>query len=208
MLRPAFCSESKRGKRREAILCAAHSLFVEKGFEATTLNDIVGRSGGSLATLYDMFDNKPGLLRSLVTERCVTIGGAIDAALETPAPYDQSLRAIAAEMLDRFLDPTYMGLFQVVIAQCASQPDLGRQIYDAGPVVCQARAADFFERQMAIGTMARDDPMAVSKLFFQMICGDFLSQLVFGLPVVLTPADRSDHLDHVLPIFTKAFSTT
>lgn len=203
----AMCGQdSKRGKRREAMLCAAHELFVQKGFEATTLNDIVRRSGGSLATLYDMFENKPGLLRSLVTERCVTTDGAIDAALATPAPYEESLRAIAAEMLDRFLEPTYVGLFRVVVAQCAAQPDLGRQIYDAGPVVCQTRAADFFARQMAAGKMVRDDPMSVSTLFFQMICGDFMSQLIFGLPVELTPTERAAHLDHVLPIFNKAFS--
>lgn len=208
MFESACGQDSKRGKRREAMLSAAHELFVEKGFEATTLNDIVRRSGGSLATLYDMFENKPGLLRSLVTERCVTINGAIDSALATAAPFDQSLRAIAAEMLDRFLDPVYMGLFRVVIAQCANQPDLGRQIYDAGPVVCQSRAAAFFAREMATGTMASDDPMAVSTLFFQMVCGDFLSQMVFGLPVELSPTQRAAHLDHVLPIFTKAFTPT
>lgn len=197
---------SRRGKRREAILCAAHSLFVEKGFEATTLNDIVGRSGGSLATLYDMFENKPGLLRALIFERCVTIDGALDSAIAEPRPYLESLRAIAEEMLDRFLDPTYLGLFRVVVAQCATHPDLGEQIYGAGPAVCQAKAADYFATQIAAGTMAAHDPMAVSTLFFQMICGDFLSKLVFGLPVELTPAERAAHLDHVLPIFIKAFA--
>lgn len=203
----AICGhDGKRGKRREAILGAAHELFVEKGFEATTLNDIVRRSGGSLATLYDMFENKPGLLRALITERCITIGGALDSASATERPYEESLRAIAEEMLDRFLDPTFVGLFRVMIAQCTSHPDLGRQIYDAGPVVCQVKAADFFARQMAAGTMATHDPMTASKLFFQMICGDFQSQLVFGLPIEMTPAERSAHLDRLLPIFTKAFA--
>jgi AcrR family transcriptional regulator len=205
----AMCGhDSRRGKRREAMLCAAHGLFVEKGFEATTLNDIVRRSGGSLATLYDMFENKPGLLRALVTERCVTIDGALDSAIATEAPYEQSLRAIAEEMLDRFLDPNFLGLFRIVIAQCTAQPDLGRQIYEAGPVVCQTKAAEFFARQMAAGTVAKDDPIVVSKLFFQMICGEYQSRLIFGLPVEPTPAERAAHLDNVLPIFTKAFAPT
>ncbi len=203
----AICGQdSKRGKRREAMLGAAHELFVEKGFEATTLNDIVRRSGGSLATLYDMFENKPGLLRALVTERCVTIDGALDSALATDAGFDESLRSIAEEMLDRFLDPNFVGLFRIVIAQCTARPDLGHQIYDAGPVVCQVKAAEFFARQIATGAIAHADPMIVSKMFFQMICGDFLSRLAFGLPVELTPAQRAAHLDQVLPIFAKAFA--
>ena len=206
MLETLCGQDSKRGKRREAILGAAHLLFVEKGYESTTLNDIVRRSGGSLATLYDMFENKPGLLRALVTERCMTIDGALDSAIATGAPFDQALRAIAEDMLDRFLDPNFVGLFRVMIAQCISHPDLGRQTYDAGPVVCQAKAADFFARQMAAGALADGDPMTVSKTFFQMICGDFQSQLMFGLPVGLDESQRAAHLDHILPLFTKAFA--
>ncbi len=204
----AVCGHSKRGKRREAILCSAHELFVEKGFDATTLNDIVRRSGGSLATLYDMFENKPGLLRALVTERCLNINGALDSALATDAPYDRSLRSIAEEMLDRFLDPTFAGLFRIVIAQCTAHPDLGRQIFEAGPVVCQSRAAEFFARQMETGTIARGDPMVVAKLFFQMVCGEFQSKLIFGLDIEPSRAERAEHLDRIVPIFIKAFAPT
>ena len=201
----SHCHESKRRKRREAILGAAHALFVEKGFEATTLNDIVGRSGGSLATLYDLFDNKPGLLRAMVCERCVSIGGALDRAIATRRPYKEALRAIAEEMLDRFLDPTYIGLFRVVVAQCAAHSDLARQIYDAGPAVCLAKGAEYFETQMEAGTMADDDPIAVSTMFFQMVCGQFHTQLVFSLQGMLSAEERARHLDYVLPIFVKAF---
>ena len=43
---------------------AARVLFVEKGYEHTSLGDIVERSGGSLATVYKLFGNKDGLYRS------------------------------------------------------------------------------------------------------------------------------------------------
>ena len=201
-----YCQESKRGKRREAILCAAHELFVEKGFDATTLNDIVGRSGGSLATVYDLFDNKPGILRALVCERSMSLDGALDEAIATRRPYHQALRMIAEEMLDKFLDPTYVGLFRVVVAQCAAHPDLGRQIYDAGPATCLAKGAEYFATQIEAGTIASADPHAVSTMFFQMVCGQFHTQLVFGLPVELSAQERARHLDEVLPIFVKAFA--
>ena len=205
MLGQAFCHDSKRGKRREAILAAAHALFVEKGFESTTLNDIVRRSGGSLATLYDMFENKPGLLRALVRERCLSIDGALDHAIASRLPYREALRSMADEMLDRFLDPTYIGLFRIVVAQCAAHPDLGRQIYDAGPAVCQTRAAEYFAAQIEAGTLAADDPMTVSTMFFQMVCGQFHTQLVFGLTIEMSAEERIRHLDYVLPIFVRAF---
>src|SRR3546814_11941406 len=58
---------SPRERRQSAILDAAESLFLEQGYERTSLAEIVKRSGGSLATLYELFGNKQGLLRAIAT---------------------------------------------------------------------------------------------------------------------------------------------
>src|SRR3546814_3090605 len=61
---------SPRERRQSAILDAAESLFLEQGYERTSLAEIVKRSGGSLATLYELFVNKQGLLRAIATRWC------------------------------------------------------------------------------------------------------------------------------------------
>ena len=104
--------ERKRGIRREAILAAAYELFLEKGYEATTLSDIVGRSGGSLATLYEMFENKPGLLRTLVLDRCSQIHEKIDRAVSSQKPPREALCEIAEFMFDKIIDPNNAALVQ------------------------------------------------------------------------------------------------
>src|SRR4028118_2290815 len=90
--------ESKREARREAILTAAHDLFLEKGYEATTLSDVVRRSGGSLATLYELFENKPGLLRALVDRKCGAMAQRIDDAVSAERAPREALREIAGFM--------------------------------------------------------------------------------------------------------------
>jgi TetR/AcrR family transcriptional repressor of mexJK operon len=199
----AGCHQDKRGKRRAAMIEAAQQLFAEKGFDATTLGDIVGRSGGSLATLYDLFENKTGLLRAMVCEKCGAIDDALDRAVAAHQPPSQVLRAIGEEMLSRLFAPAYVGMFRVVAAQCAAQPDLGRQLYDAGPAACQAKGAEYLAAQKAAGTLAVDDPLAASRLFFQMVCGHYHSRLVFGLDVDLPAAERKRHLDYVVSAFLK-----
>ena len=47
--------------RRQAIMDAAKALFLSKGYAATSLEEIIATSGGSLATLYKLFGNKQGL---------------------------------------------------------------------------------------------------------------------------------------------------
>ena len=61
-----FC---RLDRRKRAIIEAARTLFVEQGFERTTLGDIVDRAGGSLATIYKLFGNKDGLLEAVVFEK-------------------------------------------------------------------------------------------------------------------------------------------
>ena len=54
--------------RRRALLDAAARLFVTKGFEKTTLRDLVEAAGGSRATIYELFGDKAGLFRAMMEE--------------------------------------------------------------------------------------------------------------------------------------------
>lgn len=56
--------------RRRAILDAAWTLFLEKGFERTTLADIIALSGGSRSTVYEAFGDKDGLFETVITLKC------------------------------------------------------------------------------------------------------------------------------------------
>src|SRR5450631_1066820 len=73
------CTERPSGKRlaarREAFLVAAREVFDEKGYAEATLDDIIGRSGGSRQTLYALFGGKQGLFEAIVTETCESIFG-------------------------------------------------------------------------------------------------------------------------------------
>src|SRR5918993_1503260 len=130
--------ERKREIRREAILEAARDLFLEKGYEATTLNDIVGRSGGSLATLYEMFEGKPGLLRALVGDRCAQISEAIDRAVSADQPPRQALRQIAEYIFKKITAPKARGWWR----GGAPQPERGRILYEGGPANGQAKVGE------------------------------------------------------------------
>ena len=196
--------ERKREIRREAILAAAYELFLEKGYDATTLSDIVGRSGGSLATLYEMFEGKPGLLRALVGDRCSQISDAIDRAVSSEKPPREALREVSEFMFDKIIDPNAIALFKAAIAQ----PELGRKLYEAGPANGQATLAQYLALQSKVGKLAIDDPMFAAQMFFQMMFGHFHQLLLFGLPVKLSTAAKGKHFDTVLAAFFKIYGPT
>ena len=60
---------SEKGKRRyDSVMNAGLELFLKNGFEKTSLNDIVAKGGGSLASIYKFFTNKEGLFASIMEQ--------------------------------------------------------------------------------------------------------------------------------------------
>lgn len=67
---------------RKNISKAAEQLFIQKGIENTSMNDIAEASGYSKATLYVYFKNKEELVGILVLESMQKLYNYIDAALK------------------------------------------------------------------------------------------------------------------------------
>lgn len=71
--------QRRRGHARVAsLMAAAAALFVEKGFDATTMTEIAARAGASIGSLYLFFPTKPALAQALTVE----LGDALSARLD------------------------------------------------------------------------------------------------------------------------------
>ena len=60
---------SRGEKRRAAFIAAARQVFLEQGYEAASMSEIVLRAGGSLSTLYAQFGDKQGLFIAMLDAR-------------------------------------------------------------------------------------------------------------------------------------------
>jgi len=62
-------SQRARAKCRcEKILQAGVELFLQNGYDSTSLQDIVRLSGGSLSTIYKYFGSKEGLFKQIIAD--------------------------------------------------------------------------------------------------------------------------------------------
>jgi AcrR family transcriptional regulator len=151
-----------RKRRKEArpseLMAAALSLFVEKGFAATRLEDVAQRAGVSKGTLYLYFDSKESLFKAVIQEGVVPVvaEGELIAARHEGSSF---------ELLERLLmnwwngmgGTDYAGIPKLMVAEARNFPDVAEFYYER--VIRRARAliGSALERGMATGEFRQMD---------------------------------------------------
>ena len=87
--------------RLDELMAAAQALFIQKGVEATTINEIVERAGVAKGTLYLYFENKEALFKAVIEEAIVPL---LHAAEQQTAEYAGSSAALVKKLLRTWWD--------------------------------------------------------------------------------------------------------
>ena len=94
--------EQNKQANRDAILAAAQRVFLEHGYDAVTIRDVIRRTELASGTFYNYFDTKEALLRALVEQQVQAL--------------TQELRRVrgAARSLDEFVQGAYLAAFTAI----------------------------------------------------------------------------------------------
>ncbi|MEK7794949.1 MAG: TetR/AcrR family transcriptional regulator [Candidatus Hydrogenedentota bacterium] len=86
---------------RERLLSAAITLFAEKGYDATSIREIIDAAGVTRPALYYYFENKEALFTHLVQQQFALATAEIDQIFISIADCPQRLRALAKTVFKR-----------------------------------------------------------------------------------------------------------
>ena len=78
---------------RDAILDAAEALFDERGVHAARIQDIAGRAGVAVGTVYNHFEQKEDIVRALMLRHLPVVAALLAPRAEDPADWAGSFRA-------------------------------------------------------------------------------------------------------------------
>ena len=182
-----------RERRRDAILDAAEALFLEQGYERTSLAEIVKQSGGSLATLYDLFGNKQGLLHAIASRwgdeaRCQPA----ECMAITDMSNVELLRGYAHRQCDRMRSPRAVALMRMLISESLRDRDFALQIYRDLHIPAIEELSTLFAEWAATGQADIDDPEAAAKLLLSIVIGDSMLHTLAGLEDEWLDKDQLD----------------
>jgi TetR/AcrR family transcriptional regulator of autoinduction and epiphytic fitness len=183
---------------RSAILDAAADLFLESGYDRTSLARVAERAGVSKATLFKQFPMKSELFEATV----LAAGNTPDGELVDPPPGDfhaglATLGMAYAELLAR---PRMVDLIRLVIAESPRFPELRERTFDFGTLPVLAALKHYFRAENAAGNANDDDPDVAAPQFLGMI-----ATVVFWPRLVHAKWSLSD--DEVLRVVDEAART-
>lgn len=178
--------------RRQAFLRAAREVFLEHGYEAASVNDVVRLAGGSLATLYAQFGNKEGLFLAFmqdqhdrfVREMRPTVG--VDGL-----PLEEAMQVIGEHFVRRLLARENLAYFRVMVSEGRKVPEPLRRYFTTSgsdvvhdELVCQLMGAGLNEYDAKEGV----------RYFIELLRSQHHLQAVIDESYVLSDAELKAHV--------------
>jgi len=125
------------GKRRKQLLATALGLFANKGFNATTMDDIAEAAGVTKPLLYQHFDSKRALYMELVNSVATDLLTAIgNATVNASSPRHQVEGGFGAYF---HMVVTHADAFQLLFGSDApDDPEMSRMVHHVEDVLAEA----------------------------------------------------------------------
>jgi AcrR family transcriptional regulator len=184
-------------EKRALIVAAATALFLESGYDRTSLARIAERSGVSRATLFKQFPSKAALFDAIVTEAWSS------ADEDDPPPAGDvvdGLSAIGRRYAELLSRPQMTDLFRIVIAELPRFPELAHAQFSHGKMPYFQSVRRYLLAEHEAGTVRVEDVDLAATQFLGMI-----SNYVFW-PTLLVP-DWEVSTERVAQVIDEAVRT-
>ena len=176
--------------RREArIVEVATRLFIERGFDGTSIDAVAEDAGVSKPTLYARYQDKRALFEAVLQDRIREWLAPLSAATEAQAlratPLDAAtvLDELSRNLLDRSQAPGAAALTRCIAAQAIQFPNLAKLAYEEGWLRGVQAVGGLLGVMAEQGQIAVDDPEIAADLFLNLIMGRSSKQALYGIEV-------------------------
>jgi AcrR family transcriptional regulator len=172
-MKNAMSVTDTENRRFRLILATARQLFLEHGYDMSSMDQIARQSGVSKATLYVYFQSKEVLLLALVEDELrATDPGPMWEPAPEPLDVVATLRSIAEKFTALFLTDRGFALHRLITAQATRFPEIGHAFYEAGPKKVHAEVGGFLETANAAGLLSVPDVDLAVVQFLSLVRGD------------------------------------
>ncbi|MBS0385316.1 MAG: TetR/AcrR family transcriptional regulator [Proteobacteria bacterium] len=165
-------------------------MFFEQGYEQASVNDVVGRAGGSLATLYAQFGNKEGLFLAVAQDQHERFVQSITPDCVDHLKLEDGLQAIGERYLKALLARDNLAFFRIIVGEGRKFPQLLQRYIATGADKVRAVVADYLKSHPA----QIENPEAVAPYFLELMRGRHQYRALADETYALSDKELSEHV--------------
>ena len=187
--------------KREKIVRSAAKLFLERGYESVSINEIIAVVGGSKETIYSNFGNKAKLFEAVVQQLCSDVTIRIDT--RPIGTLEEQATRMARSFVSIVLTPQIISFHRLVTSIGREFPAAGRLFYQTGPETVYRIFSEWIALQQKNGLIRADkDARRLAVLLHDMLIGE---QILSWLTAASGPKDRAKRIDQTVELAVSVF---
>lgn len=200
----AIRTETRSAEKRRAIVEAATRLFLDRGYDGSSMDDVAAQARVSKPTVYNHFADKEALFAEVVLATADRVDGLVrfvTVTLDDASDLEAALSTLARQFAAAIMNPATLQLRRLVIANADRFPEIGKSWYKDGFERVLETLATCFTRLAQRGLLRIDDPT---------IAADHFVGLLLWIPVnrAMFTGDhssRKNDLEHYADAAVTAF---
>jgi AcrR family transcriptional regulator len=188
----------------EAVRQAALQLFLEHGYEGTSMDAIAAAAGTTKASLYARYPSKDVIFSTVLDWAASRKDWPVrDDAESTPDDLGAALTVIATASLRRAIHPSLVQLSRIAISQAARFPELARKTLGVGAWQRRGVVVEVLEHHAATGEIVlTEDPEVLAEHFLAMVSG--MPARLASLGVVRDPDEQAERTRIAVQLFVRS----
>lgn len=191
--------------RLDYLLDVAAELFLEKGFEGTSVGEIANRAKASKGTFYSRYPTKEDLFRQVIQRRTDAAFSDFDSILLPDADPAEALKALGVALLDTMLTKNSIDVLRLVYMESHRFPELGQIVYELGPGRIYAHLTKYFKQQVKKGAFIKRDEVIAAEQFLDLLSGALVRRCSLGITSMPSKAERRRRLMAAIETFLRAY---
>lgn len=186
--------------RHAELLDAALGMFLDKGYELTTIEALAAQLGMTKRTVYARYVDKAALFRAAVDRAIQRYVVPIESVLASESDdLQETLIRVAHIRIANLMTPEGLRLQRVLNAEAYRFPDIFDRFFAQAAKPTVDYLADLFERQSALGEIVTDNSARAAIAFMSMVVGAPARSLVAGGHIA--PAELDERIRFSVRLF-------
>jgi TetR/AcrR family transcriptional regulator, mexJK operon transcriptional repressor len=180
--RPSRRRPRRRSLSNEELLDKALDLFLEKGFERTSIEEITRTAGMAKRTVYLRYSDKKSLFKAVLQRAIELWIVPVERLREAECgDLEQTLLAIGQILVDNVLSPAGLRLLRLTNAESGRMPEIGVYNVHQGSDPTIAYLADLFRRRLGHDGAGFPEAEDAAEVFLHLVVGGPANAAAWGV---------------------------